>query len=81
MLARCMEDAQAMSRGMRWGDAPYIDDMVKRGTKKPPQPERMEAGVRLGENRNFNVPALDRQPAGTWERLAGRQQRKPLTRS
>jgi cyclohexadieny/prephenate dehydrogenase len=33
MLARFMEDAQAMSRAVRWGDAAYIEDMVERGRK------------------------------------------------
>jgi cyclohexadieny/prephenate dehydrogenase len=33
MLARLMEDAQAMSRAERWGDAAYIEDMVERGRK------------------------------------------------
>jgi len=33
MLARFMEDAQAMSRAVRWGDAGYIEDMVERGRK------------------------------------------------
>jgi cyclohexadieny/prephenate dehydrogenase len=33
MLARFMEDAQAMSRAVRWGDASYIEDMVERGRK------------------------------------------------
>ena len=30
MLARFMEDAQAMARAVRWGDASYIEDKVKR---------------------------------------------------
>ena len=30
MLARFMEDAQAMSRAVRWGDGTYIEDKVKR---------------------------------------------------
>ncbi len=30
MLARFMEDAQAMSRAVRWGDGTYIEDRVKR---------------------------------------------------
>lgn len=33
MLARFMEDAQAMSRAVRWGDAAYIEDKVERGRK------------------------------------------------
>ena len=33
MLARFIEDAQAMSRAVRWGDAAYIEDMVERGRK------------------------------------------------
>jgi cyclohexadieny/prephenate dehydrogenase len=33
MLARCMEDAQAMSRAVRWSDAAYIEDTVERGRK------------------------------------------------
>ncbi len=33
MLARFMEDAQAMARAVRWGDAEYIEDKVKRGRK------------------------------------------------
>ena len=33
MLARFVEDAQAMSRAVRWGDAGYIEDMVERGRK------------------------------------------------
>ncbi len=33
MLARFMEDAQAMSRAVRWGDAGYIEDKVERGRK------------------------------------------------
>jgi hypothetical protein len=28
MLGRCMEDAQAMSRAVRWGDAAHIEDMT-----------------------------------------------------
>jgi cyclohexadieny/prephenate dehydrogenase len=31
MLARFMEDAQAMARAVRWGDAEYIENSVKRG--------------------------------------------------
>ncbi len=31
MLARFMEDAQAMARAVRWGDAAYIEDKVQRG--------------------------------------------------
>ena len=30
MLARFREDAQAMSRAVRWGDGTYIEDKVKR---------------------------------------------------
>jgi cyclohexadieny/prephenate dehydrogenase len=33
MLARFVEDAQAMSRAVRWGDAAYIEGMVERGRK------------------------------------------------
>jgi cyclohexadieny/prephenate dehydrogenase len=33
MLARFTEDAQAMARAVRWGDAAYIEDMVERGRK------------------------------------------------
>ena len=33
MLARFMEDAQAMSRAVRWGDGEYIEDKVKRSRK------------------------------------------------
>jgi cyclohexadieny/prephenate dehydrogenase len=33
MLARFMEDAQAMARAVRWGDAAYIEDNVERGRK------------------------------------------------
>ena len=33
MLARFMEDAQAMSRAVRWGDAAYIEDKIERGRK------------------------------------------------
>jgi cyclohexadieny/prephenate dehydrogenase len=33
MLARFMEDAQAMARAVRWGDAAYIEDKVERGRK------------------------------------------------
>jgi len=33
MLARFMEDAQAMARAVRWGDAEYIEDKVERGRK------------------------------------------------
>jgi cyclohexadieny/prephenate dehydrogenase len=33
MLQRFMEDAQAMSRAVRWGDAAYIEDKVERGRK------------------------------------------------
>jgi cyclohexadieny/prephenate dehydrogenase len=31
MLARFMEDAQAMARAVRWGDASYIEDRIHRG--------------------------------------------------
>ena len=31
MLARFTEDAQAMARAVRWGDASYIEDKIKRG--------------------------------------------------
>jgi cyclohexadieny/prephenate dehydrogenase len=31
MLARFTEDAQAMARAVRWGDAAYIEDKIKRG--------------------------------------------------
>jgi cyclohexadieny/prephenate dehydrogenase len=31
MLARFTEDAQAMARAVRWGDADYIEDKIKRG--------------------------------------------------
>lgn len=33
MLARFMEDAQAMSRAVRWGDGSYIEDRVQRSRK------------------------------------------------
>jgi len=33
MLARFTEDAQAMARAIRWGDAGYIEDRVERGRK------------------------------------------------
>ena len=33
MLARFMEDAQAMARAVRWADGAYIEDKVKRGRK------------------------------------------------
>jgi cyclohexadieny/prephenate dehydrogenase len=33
MLARFMEDAQAMARAVRWGDRAYIEDRVMRGRK------------------------------------------------
>jgi cyclohexadieny/prephenate dehydrogenase len=33
MLARFTEDAQAMARAVRWGDASYIEDRVMRGRK------------------------------------------------
>jgi cyclohexadieny/prephenate dehydrogenase len=33
MLARFMEDAQAMARAVRWGDAAYIEDRIERGRK------------------------------------------------
>jgi cyclohexadieny/prephenate dehydrogenase len=33
MLGRFMEDAQAMARAVRWGDAAYIEDKVERGRK------------------------------------------------
>jgi cyclohexadieny/prephenate dehydrogenase len=33
MLARFMEDAQAMARAVRWGDAAYIEDKVNRGRR------------------------------------------------
>lgn len=33
MLARFTEDAQAMARAVRWGDAAYIEDKVQRGRK------------------------------------------------
>lgn len=33
MLARFTEDAQAMARAVRWGDAAYIEDKVMRGRK------------------------------------------------
>lgn len=33
MLARFTEDAQAMARAIRWGDAAYIEDRVLRGRK------------------------------------------------
>lgn len=33
MLARFMEDAQAMARAVRWGDTAYIEDKVQRGRK------------------------------------------------
>ncbi|KXV73912.1 cyclohexadienyl dehydrogenase, partial [Acetobacter malorum] len=31
MLARFMEDAQAMARAIRWGDEDYIVDRIQRG--------------------------------------------------
>ena len=31
MLARFTEDAQAMARAVRWGDAEYIEDRIGRG--------------------------------------------------
>jgi cyclohexadieny/prephenate dehydrogenase len=31
MLARFMEDAQAMARAVRWGDPEYIEDKIRRG--------------------------------------------------
>ena len=33
MLARFMEDAQAMARAVRWGDPSYIEDSIKRGRR------------------------------------------------
>jgi cyclohexadieny/prephenate dehydrogenase len=33
MLARFTEDAQAMARAVRWGDAEYIEDRISRGRK------------------------------------------------
>jgi cyclohexadieny/prephenate dehydrogenase len=33
MLARFLEDAQAMARAVRWGDEEYIEDKVRRGRK------------------------------------------------
>jgi cyclohexadieny/prephenate dehydrogenase len=33
MLARFTDDAQAMARAVRWGDAAYIEDKVNRGRK------------------------------------------------
>jgi cyclohexadieny/prephenate dehydrogenase len=33
MLARFTEDAQAMARAVRWGDAEYIEDKVRRGRR------------------------------------------------
>jgi cyclohexadieny/prephenate dehydrogenase len=33
MLARFVEDAQAMARAVRWGDGRYIEDKVERGRK------------------------------------------------
>ena len=33
MLARFLEDAQAMARAVRWGDAEYIEDKVQRSRK------------------------------------------------
>jgi len=33
MLARFTEDAQAMARAVRWGDASYIEDRIMRGRK------------------------------------------------
>ena len=33
MLARFTEDAQAMARAVRWGDAAYIEDKVERGQR------------------------------------------------
>jgi cyclohexadieny/prephenate dehydrogenase len=33
MLARFTEDAQAMARAVRWGDAAYIEDRIGRGRK------------------------------------------------
>src|SRR5579871_1987588 len=33
MLARFTEDAQAMAKAVRWGDAAYIEDKVERGRK------------------------------------------------
>ncbi len=33
MLARFMEDAQAMARAVRWGDSSYIEDRIMRGRK------------------------------------------------
>ncbi len=33
MLQRFMEDAQAMARAVRWGDAAYIEDKVERGRR------------------------------------------------
>ncbi len=33
MLARFTEDAQAMGRAVRWGDAAYIEDKVERGRR------------------------------------------------
>ncbi len=33
MLARFMEDAQAMARAVRWGDPAYIEESIRRGRK------------------------------------------------
>jgi cyclohexadieny/prephenate dehydrogenase len=33
MLARFMEDAQAMARAVRWGDPGYIENSIVRGRR------------------------------------------------
>jgi cyclohexadieny/prephenate dehydrogenase len=33
MLARFTEDAQALGRAVRWGEADYIEDRIRRGRK------------------------------------------------
>ena len=55
MLARFMEDAQAMARAVRWGDAAYIEDKITPRAQNPPEPDRAEAGLRPGRIVSFGL--------------------------
>ncbi len=47
MLARFMEDAQAMARAVRWGDAGLYRGQGGARAEDPSEPDRAEAGIAL----------------------------------
>jgi hypothetical protein len=68
MLGRCMGDAPAMSRAVRWGDAATIDEMAERGRRirrslielRQAHGLRSLDRSRLGQTTNLMVVSFER---------------------